>query len=121
MNSINTAYSPPCKQERSHKNRASTQRPWRAQSDFISSSKLLVTTFDPDLGPKGALLRRLIGTPASDGHPDPADSQTPVFCRAAKAYYGRCVSLRPWLIHVDRRHCSYATFSWDCRFGLIWR
>jgi len=51
--------------------------------------------------PKGALLRLLIGTADSGGHPDPAAGQTPVFCRAAEAFDGRCVCLRPWLIHVD--------------------
>jgi hypothetical protein len=41
--------------------------------------------FDPDLRPKGALLRLLSGTPASGGHPDSAAGQTPVFGRAATA------------------------------------
>jgi hypothetical protein len=43
------------------------------------------TILPPDLRLKGALLRLLIGTPASGGHPDPAAGQTPVFGRAAAA------------------------------------
>ena len=81
----------------------------------MSSSKLLVAPFDPDLRPKGALLRLLIGTSASGGHPDPAAGQTPVFCRAAEEFDGRCVCLCPWLIHVDPRHCSYAADAWATR------
>ena len=64
--------------------------------------------FDQDLRPKGALLRLLSGTPASGGHPDTAAGQTPVFGRAAEACDGRCVFLRPWLIHVALHHCSRA-------------
>jgi len=41
--------------------------------------------FDPDSHPKGALLRLLIGTPASGGQPDPAAGQAPLFGRAAAA------------------------------------
>ena len=83
-----------------------------------------MVTFDPDLRPEGALLRLLISTPASGGDPDPAVGQTLVFCRAAEAFDGRCVYLRPWLIHVDPRHCSYAADAWATRtrgtphFGL---
>ena len=81
--------------------------PKRAQSDLINSSKLLLAPFNPNLRPKGALLRLLIGTPPSGGHPDPAAGQTPLFGLAAEACDGRCVCFRLWLIHVDRRHCSY--------------
>ena len=63
----------------------------------------------------GALLRLLIGTPASGGHPDPDAGQTPVFGCAAEACDGRCVCLRPWLIHVDPRHCSQAADAWATR------
>jgi hypothetical protein len=48
--------------------------------------------FDPDLRPKGASLRLLIGKPAFGGHPDPASGQTPVFSRAAEEFDGRCAS-----------------------------
>jgi hypothetical protein len=82
---------------------------------LISSSKLLVVPFDPDLHPKGAVLRLLIGTPASGSHRDPAAGQTPVFGRAAEEFDGRCVCLRPWLIHVDPRQCSYAADAWATR------
>jgi hypothetical protein len=38
-----------------------------------------------------------------------------VFDRAAEACDGRCVCLRPWLIHVDFRHCSHAADAWVTR------
>jgi hypothetical protein len=96
-------------------NRASTQRPWRAQSGLIRSSKLLLAPFGPDLRPRGALLRLLRGTPASGCHPDPAAGQTPVFGRAGAACAARCACLRPWMIHVDPRHCSHAADAWATR------
>ena len=74
--------------------------------------KVTLAPLDPDLRPKGALLRLSIGTPASGGHPDPAAGQAPVFCRAAEEFDGRCVYLFPWLIHVDPRHCSCAVDAW---------
>jgi hypothetical protein len=67
------------------------------------------------IAPKGRLVAPLIGTPASGGQPDPAAGQTPVFCRAAEAFDGRFVSLRPWLIHVNPRHCSYVADAWATR------
>jgi len=54
-----------------------------------------VAPFDPDLRPKGALLRLSIGTPAFCCHPDPAAGQTPVFGRAAEACEDHFVSLNP--------------------------
>jgi hypothetical protein len=54
----------------------------------------------------------LIGKPASGDHADPAAGQTAVFGRTAEACDGRCICLRPWLIHVDRRHCNHAADAW---------
>ena len=85
----------------------------------MSISNLLLVPSDLDFRPKGALLRLLSGTPASGGHPDTAAGQTPVFGRAAEACDGRCVFLRPWLIHVDSRHCSHA--AGECKSKLRFR
>jgi hypothetical protein len=116
MGSINAAYSPPMQTGAFPHKQGNYQAPLASSRRFAKAAQSYLWRHStPDLHPKGALLRLLIGTPASGGDPDPAAGQAPVFCRAAEAFDGRCVCLRPWLIHVDPRHCSYAAGAWATR------